>query len=211
MIATPLKTPPAIFYPETDGKPMGETDVHIKQILNLLFTLSRFYHDDSRVYVAADLLLYYVEGDPKEFVVPDVFVVKGVPKGDRRVYKVWEEGRAPDVVFEITSASTRREDLGSKKVLYADLGVTEYFVFDPMNGSLRGFRLRGSEYQSIESPIFSERLELELRVESYHLRLYDPKTKKRLMTADEADDAREMAEEENKRLKAEIERLKGKA
>ncbi|MBI5714294.1 MAG: Uma2 family endonuclease [Chloroflexi bacterium] len=211
MIAALPKTPPKIFYPERDGKPMGETDAHITQILDLRFSLSRYFHTAPNVYVAADLLFYYVEGDPKEFVVPDVFVVKGVPKGERRVYKLWEEGRAPDVVFEITSVSTRREDLGSKKVLYADLGVTEYFVFDPMNGSLRGFRLRGSEYQSLESPIFSESLELELRVESYHLRLHDPKTKKRLMTADEADDAREEAEEENKRLKAEIERLKGKS
>jgi Uma2 family endonuclease len=163
------------------------------------------------VYVAADLLFYYLEGEPKEFVVPDVFVVKGVPKGERRVYKLWEEGRAPDVVFEITSLSTRREDLGSKKVLYADLGVTEYFVFDPMTESLRGFRLRGYEYQSLESPIFSESLELELRIESHRLRLYSLKTKKRLMTADEADEAREEAEEEVRRLKDEIERLKGKS
>jgi len=210
MIATPLKTPPAIFYPETDGKPMGETDVHIKQILNLLFTLSWFYRDDPQAYVAADLLLYYMEGEPKEFVVPDVFVVKGVPKGERRVYKVWEEGRAPDVVFEITSLSTRREDLGSKKVLYADLGITEYFVFDPTNGSLHGFRLHGTEYQLIPSPLFSESLGLELRVQANRLRLYDPKTKTLLMTAEEEAAGRAASDEEIKRLKAEIERLKGK-
>ena len=211
MIATPLKTPPAIFYPETDGKPVGETDIHIKQILNLLFMLSRFYHDDPQVYVAADLLFYYVEGDPKEFVVPDVFVVKGVPKGDRRVYKLWEEGRAPDVVFEITSASTRREDLGSKKVLYADLGFTEYFVFDPTSGLLHGFRLRNSEYQPIPSPLFSDSLGLELRVQANRLRLYDPTTKTLLMTAEEEAAGRAASDEEIKRLKAEIERLKGKA
>ncbi len=211
MIATLPKTPPKIFYPERDGKPMGETDIHIKQILNLLFTLSWFYRDDPQVYVAADLLLYYAEGDPKEFVVPDVFVVKGVPKGERRVYKVWEEGRAPDVVFEITSLSTRREDLGSKKVLYADLGVTEYFVFDPTNGSLRAFRLRGSDYQPLESPIFSESLGLELRVQANRLRLYDPKTNTLLMTAEEEAAGRAASEAEIKRLKVEIERLKGKS
>lgn len=211
MIATPLKTPPAIFYPETDGKPMGETDAHIAQILDLRFSLSRYFHTTPNIYVAADLLFYYVEGEPKEFVVPDVFVVKGVPKGERRVYKVWEEGRAPDVIFEITSVSTRREDLGSKKVLYADLGVTEYFVFDPMNGSLRAFRLRGSDYQPLESPIFSESLGLELRVEANRLRLYDPKTKTLLMTAEEEAAGRAASEAEIKRLKAEIERLKGKS
>ncbi|MBI5712895.1 MAG: Uma2 family endonuclease [Chloroflexi bacterium] len=215
MIATLPKTPPKIFYPERDGKPMGETDIQIKQILNLLFTLSWFYRDDPQVYVAADLLLYYAEGDPKEFVVPDVFVVMGVPKGERRTYRIWEEGRAPHVVFEITSSSTRREDLGSKKVLYADLGVAEYFVFDPtgkdMTPSLLGFRLYGTEYQPISSPLFSESLGLELRVQANRLRLYDPKTKTLLMTAEEEAAGRAASEAEIKRLKAEIERLKGKS
>ena len=124
--------------------------------------LSQYFRDDPHVYVAADLLLYYVEGDPKEFVVPDVFVVRGAPKGERRIYKLWEEGRAPDVVFEITSASTRREDLGTKRVLYADLGVKEYFVFDPtgedLRPPLRAFRLSGSDYQPLKEPVFSEAL-----------------------------------------------------
>jgi len=111
MAIADVKSVAKIHYPESDGKPMGETDAHIAQILDLRFSLGRFFRNDSQVYVAADLLLYYVEGDPKEFVVPDVFVARGVLKRERRVYKLWEEGRAPDVVFEITSASTRREDL----------------------------------------------------------------------------------------------------
>jgi Uma2 family endonuclease len=215
MAVADLKTPAAIRYPETDGKPMGETDIHIAQIIDLLFALTRYFREDPRVYVAADLLLYYVEGDPKEFVVPDVFVVRGVPKGERRIYKLWEEGRAPDVVFEITSASTRREDLGTKRVLYADLGVKEYFVFDPtgedLRPPLRAFRLSGSEYQPLKEPVFSEVLGLELQIVDKHLRLFDPRTGKRLLTPAEADAAREAAEAEVERLRAELEKLKGKA
>ena len=215
MAVADLKTPAAIRYPETDGKPMGETDIHIAQIIDLLFALTRYFREDPRVYVAADLLLYYVEGDPKEFVVPDVFVVRGVPKGERRIYKLWEEGRAPDVVFEITSASTRREDLGTKRVLYADLGVKEYFVFDPtgedLRPPLRAFRLSGSEYQPLKEPVFSEVLGLELQLVDKHLRLFDPRTGKRLLTPAEADAAREAAEAEVERLRAELEKLKGKA
>jgi Uma2 family endonuclease len=215
MAVADLKTPAAIRYPETDGKPMGETDIHIAQIIDLLFALTRYFREDPRVYVAADLLLYYVEGDPKEFVVPDVFVVRGVPKGQRRIYKLWEEGRAPDVVFEITSASTRREDLGTKRVLYADLGVKEYFVFDPtgedLRPPLRAFRLSGSEYQPLKEPVFSEVLGLELQIVDKHLRLFDPRTGKRLLTPAEADAAREAAEAEVERLRAELEKLKGKA
>ena len=215
MIATPPKIQPANFYPETDGKPMGETDIHIAQIIDLLFALTRYFREDPQVYVAADLLLYYVEGDPKEFVVPDVFVVRGVPKGQRRIYRLWEEGRAPDVVFEITSASTRREDLGTKRVLYADLGVKEYFVFDPtgedLRPPLRAFRLSGSEYQPLKEPVFSEVLGLELQIVDKHLRLFDPRTGKRLLTPAEADAAREAAEAEVERLRAELEKLKGRA
>lgn len=215
MAVADLKTPAAIRYPETDGKPMGETDIHIAQIIDLLFALTRYFREDPQVYVAADLLLYYVEGDPKEFVVPDVFVVRGVPKGERRIYKLWEEGRAPDVVFEITSASTRREDLGTKRVLYADLGVKEYFVFDPtgedLRPPLRAFRLSGSEYQPLKEPVFSEVLGLELQIVDKHLRLFDPRTGKRLLTPAEADAAREAAEAEVERLRAELEKLKGKA
>lgn len=214
MAVSELKTPAPIRYPETDGKPMGETDIHIAQILDLLFALSRYFRNDPHVYVAADLLLYYVEGDPKEFVVPDVFVVRGVPKGERRIYKLWEEGRSPDVVFEITSASTRREDLGTKRVLYADLGVKEYFVFDPtgedLRPSLRAFRLSGSDYQPLKEPVFSEVLGLELQIVDKRLRLFDPRAGRRLLTPIEEAAAREAAEAEVERLRAELERLKGK-
>ena len=215
MTVADLKAPAPIRYPESDGKPMGETDLHITQILDLRFALARYFRDDPLVYVAADLLLYYVEGDPKEFVVPDVFIARGVPKRERRIYQLWAEGRAPEVVFEITSVSTRREDLGTKRVLYADLGVQEYFVFDPtgedLRPPLRALRLVGLDYQPIKEPVFSERLGLELRIESNRLRLFDPRTGKRLLTPEESDAARETAEAEVERLRAELEKLKGKA
>jgi hypothetical protein len=42
---------------------------------------------DPNVYVSGNLMVYYVEGHPEISVSPDVFVVKGVPSGQRRVYK----------------------------------------------------------------------------------------------------------------------------
>jgi len=47
-------------YPDTDGKPMAETDVHIEQLIDLRFALRTFFRDDLHVYVAANMLLYYV-------------------------------------------------------------------------------------------------------------------------------------------------------
>ena len=56
-------------------------------------------------------------------------------------YKLWEEPKAPDFVLEITSRSTRAEDQGRKREVYASLGVREYWLFDPTGtGSLRPFR-----------------------------------------------------------------------
>ena len=32
----------------------------------------------------------------------------------RRTFKVWQEGKGPDLVIEITSKKTRKEDLGEE-------------------------------------------------------------------------------------------------
>ena len=82
---------PPIYYPESDGKPMAETDVHISILTYLREALIDHFRDDPQVYVAGNLFLYYEKGDKSKVVAPDVFVVKGVPKGDRRTYKLWEE------------------------------------------------------------------------------------------------------------------------
>jgi hypothetical protein len=72
---------PPIYYPESDGKPMGETDVHIDALIYLREALRDYFRDDPQVYVAGNMLLYYEEGNPAACVAPDVFVVHGVAKG----------------------------------------------------------------------------------------------------------------------------------
>ena len=47
----------------------------------------------------------------RKHVAPDVFVVIGVAKKKREYYLTWEEGKNPTVVIEITSSSTRQEDI----------------------------------------------------------------------------------------------------
>jgi Uma2 family endonuclease len=195
-----------IEYPDTDGQPMAETDTHRELMIAVLFALQQRYRDDPQVYVAGNLLLYYEEGNPAASVAPDAFVVFGAPKGDRRVYKLWEEGRAPAVVFEFTSRSTQSEDLGRKRLLYQYLGVLEYFLFDPLSEYLRpplqGFareaeffvplfpdRLPGREWKLV-----SRALGLELHTADDRLRLFDPRTGQYLRAPDEEAEARRMAE-----------------
>jgi hypothetical protein len=90
-----------IFYPESDGKPMGETEDHVNEIVDLLTALKRRYRDVADVYVGADMFLYYVEGNPGCCVCPDVFLTVGIPKKpERRSYFLWREGRPPSMVIE---------------------------------------------------------------------------------------------------------------
>lgn len=183
-----------IYYPESDGKPMGETDWHITVILYLREALRYIFRADEQVYVAADMLFYYVEGRPRIFKVPDVFVVKGVPRHSRRVYKLWEEQVAPCVIFEISSRDTRDEDIGSKRVLYEQLGVKEYFLFDPLGEylapRLQGFRLSDRFYTPLplaaDGTLLSDELGLILRPENEMLRLVDPATGQSIPTINEA-------------------------
>ena len=143
-----------IFYPESDGEPMAETEVHLDETIYLIESLRERFRAEMDVYVAGDMLLYFVEGDPRSCVSPDVFVVKGVQKKRRRVYKFWEEGgRGPSFVIEVTSDGTRNEDFSKKKALYERLGVEEYVLYDPLGEYLdpriQGYRLVNGRYQPI--------------------------------------------------------------
>ena len=172
---------PIIEYPESDGKPVGETDVHRREILHTIETLERHFRNVPDIYVSGNLMFYYEEGNPAAVVSPDVFVVKGVRKGLRRTYKLWEEGVAPCVVIEMTSRSTRLEDKGNKRALYALLGVREYFLFDPLGEYLKpplqGFTLVDGEYAPLpfesDGGIISRELGLKLYRDETVLRLFD--------------------------------------
>ena len=212
-----------IEYPESDGKPMGETDVHRREIAQIIEMLTLYFQSVADVYVSGNLMFYYEQGNPSAVVSPDVFVVKGVPSQLRRTYKLWEEKLAPCVVFEISSRATRLEDKGNKRALYAMLGVREYFLFDPLaeylKPPLQGFRLVGEEYvpidQAEDDTLISQELGLRLWSEDTYLRFVDIATEQPLLRPAELDaarraeaDARRAAEEEVERLRAELERLR---
>ena len=208
----------AIDYPSSDGKPLAESERHAIATVDAWQALKRFFASRPDVYVGMDMLLYHVEGDPRRSVVPDVFVVLGVPKLPHRdTWLLWEEGRAPDFVLEVTSRTTRREDEGRKRRLYRDLGVAEYWQFDPtgdyLSPLLKGARLEGGEYEPIPSVATVDGglrmrsvLGLELRLERGLLRLYDPAAGTYLPTSEEetarADAAEATAEEEAARADA---------
>lgn len=209
------------YYPTGDGRPVGETPAHRDNLLTLCDILERFYASDPMVYVSGNMFVYYVPGNRLKHVSPDVFVVKGVPKDKpRKAYYTWEEGKCPDVVIELTSASTKEEDVDDKKWIYRDImGVKEYFLFDPyaeyLDPSLHGFRLQEGEYVSIapiDDRLPSDILGLHLERHGEKLRLYNPATDSWLPTAKEqlaaAQAALDEVKAQNERLRAELDELR---
>jgi Uma2 family endonuclease len=224
-----------IYYPESDGKPVAETDTHRDEMFELINALRLRYENAPDVYVTGNVMFYYVEGNPKKCTSPDVMVCFGSRKGKRRTYKLWEEV-VPAVVIEVSSRKTWAEDLNKKWRLYGDLGVREYYIHDPEHDYLHvpiiAYRLRDGELEEIKvenGRVFSEVLGLELVDEGGLLRLSDPATGAFLPTAQETDalwreaqterdqanaaikveqERRLVAEDELARLRAELEQLK---
>jgi Uma2 family endonuclease len=172
------------LYPDSDGRPLGETDYHSAAMIWLREALQDHFAARPDVYVASNLLLYYQRGNPPGRRDPDVLVAKGVGKHIRRSFRVWEENVMPQVLFEISSLSTWQEDLYQKRTLYASLGVTEYFLFDPeglcLDPRLQGFRLEQGDYVALtpdaDGGLESVELGLRFTIEEHMLRLTDMQT-----------------------------------
>lgn len=217
-----IKPPPSVHELITDdGMPM-ESNRHVLQMILLRETLEYAWTGRNDFFVGTNMFLYYstLQTKRNDFRGPDVFVVLGTERRDREAWVIWEEdGKHPDVVIELTSDSTRRYDHGEKKRIYGELiGVPEYFIFDPFQGDLEGYRLDAGKlaYQALlpssEGRFASERLGLELGPwsGSYSdfpgtwLRWYRPAGSV-LLTGREAqaEEARHRAEAERQRAEAE--------
>jgi hypothetical protein len=204
------------FYPSADGEPVAETYDHLYALLTTLEVIKQ-YLAGRQATVLGDQFLYYAQGFPKLRVAPDVMVIFDVAPGGRDNYKIWEEGQVPTVIFEMTSEGTKDQDQVFKKTLYEQLGVQEYWLFDPkgewIKEKLRGYRLRGETYEQIQE-IRSEVLQLRLQVEGKLISFYREDTGEKLLMPEELAQAlqqevlaRQQAEEqvEQERQRAEQE------
>ena len=182
-------------YPVEDGEPMAESPLHWHQTAYCALALEAWFAESPNVLVASDNFIYYEQGNKRAVVSPDCYVVFGVDKRLRDSYFVWrEDGHTPNVVIEITSKSTRREDEIKKKQIYAFLSVEEYYQFDPtgdyLNPRLKGSRLVNGQYVPIpvvQDRIYSPLLQLDLVIEGETLRYINPANGMPLPTYEEQD------------------------
>ncbi len=124
--------PTYIYYPESDGKPLGENTLQVKWIIALYNGFELLYRNDPNVFHAADLFWYPIEGEPRVVTAPDVMIAFGRPKGDRRCYKQWEEEDIPpQVVFEVLSPNNTNDEMDKKFRFYERYGAEEYYLYDP--------------------------------------------------------------------------------
>ena len=208
-----------VAYPTSDGKPMAETDKHRDLMFYFIEALKAFFALSGRtVYVSGNNFLFWEEGNPKARVSPDCYVVFDVTPEERNSYMAWKEGgRLPAVVFEFTSRKTQREDTSTKFPLYEQvLRVPEYFQFDPtgdyLHPRLQGYRLgpdgRYVRLELTDDRLYSEQIDLDLVMAGETLRLYDPAGGRFLPTLIESEAQRAAVEQENERLRAELEALR---
>ncbi|NJM11159.1 MAG: Uma2 family endonuclease [Synechococcaceae cyanobacterium SM1_2_3] len=138
--------------PYEDDVPM-ESERHKLQMDLLLETLQPWLEQRDNGYIGGNMFVYFALEQTRGLHVrgPDVLIVLDVPKGERKSWVVWEQGKAPDVVIELLSDSTRETDKTMKKKIYLEqLRIPEYYWYDPFNpDDWAGFRMNGREYQPL--------------------------------------------------------------
>lgn len=228
---------PDIFYEEPE--PVEDGVLQELPLTRIISLLCERYEARADVFMSGMVFVSYDATNGNARIAPDFFIAFDVPNESIRSnlpnFWIWETGKAPDFVMEVASPSTASNDIGPKRDLYAELGIAEYWRFDPTGGEyygqpLAGERLVDGEYQPYElqeeadgSVIgYSPLLDLEFYWDGDEFDVLDPETGKtvdkriaaeeRAYVAEErayvAEERAYAAEARNRELLAEIERLR---
>jgi len=183
-----------IIYPCSDGQPMADSTIQYKLIVTIKEGCELLFKDDPNVFVAADLLWYPVERRNDISQAPDIMVIFGRLKEDRRSYLQFSEDNiAPQVVFEIRSFSDNQTKMSKKFSFYNRYGVEEYYLYDPAENELIGWQRIEGVLEVIE-PIegwISPRLGVRFELPETGLEIYRPDGEK-FLSYSELDQQREL-------------------
>ncbi|MCS6859454.1 MAG: Uma2 family endonuclease [Abditibacteriales bacterium] len=213
--------PTAAELPSEDGEPL-ETSWHRSEINLLIESLRVHWQGRTDFYVGGNMFIYFSLEQVRRLFYrgPDFFVVLDVDgTRQRESWVVWEEGgKYPDVIVELLSPSTAREDRTTKKDLYEQTFRTpNYFCYDPDTQTLEGWRLRCQKYEPLEPNergwLWSDQLGLWLGLwqgtylneENTWLRFYDTQG---VLVPTFGEAAQQRAEQERQRAEQERQRAR---
>lgn len=199
-------------------EPQMESSLHYLQALILYVSLEWLWRERTDFFIGANLSIYFKTEQLKHktLVGPDLFVVTGTERRPRQSWAVWKEGKFPDLIVELLSDSTEKNDRTTKKEIYQNQFHTpEYFWFSPITLEFEGFQLIGTRYQSIPANEcghrWSEVLGLFLGVENRQLRFFSADGTLVPTPEEAAQQAIQRAEAEAQRAEAENQRAEAEA
>jgi Uma2 family endonuclease len=139
---------------EEDGVSL-ESDWHRLAMTLLIELVGLHLKGREDYFVGGNMFIYFnaKQARDRDFRGPDFFFVWDVPLNPPRKYwATWDEGgKYPDVIIEFCSPTTAAEDYGVKKRTYEKIFHThEYFIYEPAEQSLKGWRLEGGAYREIQ-------------------------------------------------------------
>ena len=185
-----------------------------------IYALELYMGNPETTIVLGEVPVGWMPGQSAGVRRPDLLIADDINRAliiEQWGYAIDQQGKPPDFVLEVASATTGQNDYTDKRRDYEAYGIPEYWRFDPSGGeyhdaALAGDRLVDGVYQPIEIEWldenrcrgYSEFLGLYVCWEYGELRWYNPGTGNYLHT--HADDVERADRAEAERDRAQIER-----
>ncbi|MDE0363346.1 MAG: Uma2 family endonuclease [Chloroflexota bacterium] len=211
-------------YPELPREPKDMQQIrpiyYLQETLVSILTPGYSLRDHPTILISGEIPIYYdptapATGGAPPHVIPDFLIAFDVDTDAiwRRVdYDPLQNSKPPDLVMDVASRRTHRNDTLHKRDIYQRIGVPEYWRFDPEGGRyygqvIIGERLVNGQYERFPLVRYDNEAEgstsailnLNFRCLGRRFSIHDPTTGAEY----------EHPQEENARLRAELQRLRG--
>lgn len=119
---------------------MSSPSVNHNRVANNIFSALRDYLKGKPCEVFSDGVDVYITEDDR--LIPDIMIVC-----NKDIIKPDGIHGAPDLVVEVISPSTAKNDRGYKKDMYEKAGVKEYWIVDPNMRSIEDYLLSYGKFK----------------------------------------------------------------